>query len=578
MRIGIIDADLIDKGTRHPNVALMKISAYYKSKGDVVELIYEGYDTIEQFDKIFISKVFSFTRVPEGVIEKENVEYGGTGFFEDGGPCLPEEIEKHMPDYNLYTEFIENEIQKGKSRNRYSDYLDYSIGFATRGCFRKCDFCVNKKFDAAFRHSKISEFLDEKRPKIYLWDDNILSFPKWNEVLDELEATGKYFQFRQGLDLRLMDDKKAKRLNELKYYGDFIFAFDHLKDKEVIVKRIQLWKKYTNKNPKLYVISGFGSQDVHDIEDVFERVVTLMEYGCIPYIMRHEDYIKSEYKGIYVQLARWCNQPQFLKKMSFREFCVRNQFYHTTEDTICASLKAMQDFERDHPEIAKKYFDKKFENENIYNMSYGVGRKYFNKPQCSVCKKKNASWKRFFEGTMNDEIFSGLYFNGELDLNCLGYKNSECELDVGSFGRFLFNKLLDLDNQLIFIAIKSSFDVNEMVSKSRKVVIKGNQQYYYDVLKKIFLRDHEKKVILSEFAGKDNLKHLKNDLLVLANLDLIKLSSLNSNAIAELTSLGSEYIKAKEESRNVVWDKLLFRIPFIQKQKYYELNCEVQNH
>ena len=32
MNIGIIDADLLDKGTRHPNLALMKISAYYKEK------------------------------------------------------------------------------------------------------------------------------------------------------------------------------------------------------------------------------------------------------------------------------------------------------------------------------------------------------------------------------------------------------------------------------------------------------------------------------------------------------------------------------------------------------------------
>ena len=31
MKIGIIDADLLDNGTRHPNLALMKISGYYKN-------------------------------------------------------------------------------------------------------------------------------------------------------------------------------------------------------------------------------------------------------------------------------------------------------------------------------------------------------------------------------------------------------------------------------------------------------------------------------------------------------------------------------------------------------------------
>jgi len=31
MNIGIIDADLIDGGTLFPNLALMKLSSYYKS-------------------------------------------------------------------------------------------------------------------------------------------------------------------------------------------------------------------------------------------------------------------------------------------------------------------------------------------------------------------------------------------------------------------------------------------------------------------------------------------------------------------------------------------------------------------
>ena len=32
MKIGIIDADLLDKGTRHPNLALMKIADIIKRK------------------------------------------------------------------------------------------------------------------------------------------------------------------------------------------------------------------------------------------------------------------------------------------------------------------------------------------------------------------------------------------------------------------------------------------------------------------------------------------------------------------------------------------------------------------
>ena len=360
MKVGLIDADLLDNGTRHPNLALMKISAYRKELGDEVELL-ENYNNIKDYDKVFISKVFTFTKVPINLEEYDNITIGGTGFFNDGGESLKDEIEHHMPDYTLYNKYIDKKIENGESRLRYKDYLDYSIGFTTRGCFRKCSFCVNKKYDRVHRHAKVSEFLDESRKKIYLWDDNFLAYPKWEEVLDELEATGKQFQFRQGLDIRLMTDKKAKRFSKVKYNGDFIFAFDNLKDKKEVTRGLSVWKKYNKKTTKLYVLSGYESQDEKDIENVFERIRILMKYQCLPYIMRYEEYKNSPYRGMYINLARWCNQPNFFKKKSFREFCEANQEASKTNNT-CATMRYMNWFEERHPEIAKKYFDLKFSN------------------------------------------------------------------------------------------------------------------------------------------------------------------------------------------------------------------------
>ena len=79
MNIGIIDADLLDNGTRHPNLALMKISGYYKEKGHTVSLL-DSYEVLEDYDQIYISKVFSYTRVPEGIISLPNVTIGGLAF------------------------------------------------------------------------------------------------------------------------------------------------------------------------------------------------------------------------------------------------------------------------------------------------------------------------------------------------------------------------------------------------------------------------------------------------------------------------------------------------------------------
>lgn len=368
-KIGLIDADLLDKGTRHPNLVIMKLSGYFKEKGCEVELI-ENYDRItvnnyagiKDYDAIYISKVFDFTKIDEKILEFENVYFGGTGFFFTGGMDLPYCIEHHMPDYHIYDSFIEHDTKHDNKEVYWKDYTDYSIGFATRGCFRKCDFCVNKKYDRVHFHSHISEWLDKDRKGIYLWDDNIFGYGKWKEVFEELKATGKPFQFRQGLDIRLLTAEKAKALNEAKYMGDIIFAFDHIEDKPIIEKQLRLWRKYSNKNTKLYVLSGFYGQDEKEIESVFERIKVIMEYGCLPYIMRHKDYEKSPYKGLFIQIARWCNMPQCFKKMTFREFCEANQKRIKTEGRLGSSMKALKEFEDKFPNIAAKYFDLRFEN------------------------------------------------------------------------------------------------------------------------------------------------------------------------------------------------------------------------
>ena len=359
--IGIIDVDLLDHGTRHPNLALMKISAFYKKNNYRVTLL-EDYSNIENYQMVFVSKVFSFSFIPDGIITKENVQIGGTGFFVDGGPNLPNEIEHSMPDYDLYSRYVQKKLDQGEPRQRYIDYLDFSIGFTTRGCFRKCDFCVNKKYDIAEKHSPISEFYDPNRKYIYLWDDNFLACKDWKEILDELSMTNRGFQFRQGLDLRLMNKEKALALTNVKYHGDYIFAFDHVEDMALIIHKLKLWRTYSKKSTKLYVLVAYDSIDEKDIENIFIRIEVLMNFKCLPYVMRYEKYKESKFRSLYIQIARWTNQPRFFKKMSFREFCVANQKYAKNQNKMCACLHALTEFENEFPNIAEKYFDLKYDD------------------------------------------------------------------------------------------------------------------------------------------------------------------------------------------------------------------------
>ena len=92
MKIAIIDADLISRNKhRFPNLACMKISGYYKALGNTVQLKI-NYEDLNQYDKVFISKVFTDTSINSDVLTLPNVEYGGTGFFYDKAPKLPDEI------------------------------------------------------------------------------------------------------------------------------------------------------------------------------------------------------------------------------------------------------------------------------------------------------------------------------------------------------------------------------------------------------------------------------------------------------------------------------------------------------
>lgn len=387
-RVGIIDADLLDHGTRHPNLALLKISAFCKEHGCEVRLICDyneilpehffGKKTLKkEYNLLVMSRVFHFTKIPDEVqdlIDGGYIMYGGTGFYKTGDPVpqLPRIVEHHMPDYHLYDEYIDK-VTGGDDKlkkKKFDDYLNYSIGFATRGCIRHCDFCVNRESDGVKMHSPIEEFLDSSRPNIYLWDDNIMAAGTlFFKIMDDLKKTGKPFQFRQGMDMRLMTAKKAKYLNDAKHHGDYIFAFDHIEDSEIIQKKLTIWRENCKKSTKLYVLCGYDSQDEVDIRNTFERIRILMTFGCVPYIMRHEDYLKSDFRCLYVQIARWCNQQDFFKKKSFRQYCEANEDYHQAgkhKDYHCACYQSMLDFEAQFPDIAKEYFDLRYDQLNPY--------------------------------------------------------------------------------------------------------------------------------------------------------------------------------------------------------------------
>lgn len=385
----------------------MKLSSYYKNLGWEVELKTD-YENLQDYDKVTISKVFMDTEIPfepddkslktesgiadfykdNPILNLPNVQYGGTGFFYDISPKLEEDIEHIMPDYHLYDKWVDKQLKNSGKRKDFTYYLDYSIGFMTRGCIRQCSFCVNKNYKKCSLHSSLNEFLDNDRPYICLLDDNVLACKDWREVFNELISIGKKFQFKQGVDERLLTDEKCEVLfNQSKWIGDRIFAFDNIKDRELIENRLQMIRRHTNRQIKFYTFCGFNHEEpghyteefwAKDIRDLFERIKILMSYGCLPYVMRYKDYELSPYRGMYISIANWCNQPSLFRKMSFSKFCknrgmsnenykiYKNRFneYLADGNQKGSTWRYMEEFSQKYPNIAKMYFDMKWDYSN----------------------------------------------------------------------------------------------------------------------------------------------------------------------------------------------------------------------
>ena len=398
--VGLVDADLLCNGTRHPNLALLKIAGYLFDNNISFELIINPEADISKYSHIYLSKVFTFTEEPSFYLkasasEKKKFHVGGTGYYaneksiskfrklrDEDMERLPNDsylktlVCKHngkhgidmavqMPYYHLYDEYIKKQIAAGFKRDKYKDYLDYSIGFLTRKCYRHCPFCVNKLENGVVPYSKLEWFHDKSRPHVYFWDDNFLAAPYdvWHPILQYLIDNKISFQFRQGLDERQLAESEhgeemARMLGLSRYNGDFIYAFDNWKDRPIIEKALKIWKRHCpNKGTKFYLFCGFmqtpsGYDKFYkDIWELFQRIKILMQYGCVGYVMRHEDYHKAPIENLYVQIARWCNQQAFYKKMSFWEFCYRNQSYweehQRNNDIRRPRLMSFENFMRD---------------------------------------------------------------------------------------------------------------------------------------------------------------------------------------------------------------------------------------
>lgn len=305
MKIGLIDVD----GHNYPNIPLMKISAWHKLQGDHVEWYHPLFSG--HMDKVYMSKVFSFTPDYEYEVNADEVVRGGTGYainLIDGREVfdksqdkdLPPEIEHIYPDYGLY------------------GITDTAYGFLSRGCPRGCDFChvKAKEGQCSYKVADLSEFWHGQKD-IILCDPNILACPDHIELLKQLVDSKARVEFNQGLDIRLINDRNLELLQQIRLQNIHL-AFDRWQDKDIIEPKLRQFVKKTGFNRNkgktvCYILVNFDTTLEQDIY----RIQLCRELNISPYPMIYD---KEHCDPVYRHLQRWCNNFVFWICPTFEEY------------------------------------------------------------------------------------------------------------------------------------------------------------------------------------------------------------------------------------------------------------------
>lgn len=304
MKIGLIDVDFYGRknillNKNFPNLALMKISAWHKRKGDTTEL----FNIMKQntYDKIYASKVFSWSKLPFNL--PKGTIMGGSGY--DVNKKLPYSIEHIYPDYTLYPD------------------MDYAMGYISRGCNNNCEFCIVRKKEGNIKfNAPIEEFWkDQKKMKIL--DNSIGVCKEAYTELEKIRDLGIKLDITQGFNVRLVTHKFASILSDIKCMTEqWHIAWDWNKDKDVVLKGIDTLIEHGIPKNKLmvYCLVGFEGDFLKDLK----RVNTLKNLEIRPYVMQYKDLNSNKKIDLgrkYKLLSDWANFKPMFWKFSFNKYC-----------------------------------------------------------------------------------------------------------------------------------------------------------------------------------------------------------------------------------------------------------------
>lgn len=270
---------------RLPNLALMRIAAHHRERGDDIELRIGNPEPrlwSEQPDMVYASAIFQSSmslakRVqsmyPQAII-------GGTG-WSIGTTLESIGITTQASDYSIYPDFRQ------------------SIGFTQRGCRLKCEFCVVPQKEGRVQVDQTIADIwrgGDWPMEVILLDNDFFGQPPqaWRARVRELVDGNFKVSFTQGINARCLTDEAAEAIASVRYYNDrmttrrIYTAWDNNGDEEALFRGLNRLVRYGVKPDHImvYMLCGYWLGETHADRDY--RRSRLREFGARPYPMPYQ--------------------------------------------------------------------------------------------------------------------------------------------------------------------------------------------------------------------------------------------------------------------------------------------------
>lgn len=297
--------------SKYPPLGLMKISSYHrKIKGDNVTFVRGCNIRVrdEYWDRVYITTLFTYTwreTVKTINFYRETLFSFARKIFVGGilASLMPKDLfnatgiipvegllddpTKIKQDDDIIIDNLAPDYEILKQVNFPYGFTNSYFGYSTRGCMRNCEFCAVNRFEPDYiPYIDIKEWIKEVRDQdvekqnLILMDNNVLFSKDFDKIIDDIKAAGffkgatfgktkrrRIIDFNQGLDARLLTERKMRRLAEISL-EPMRLAFDDIKYTRAYIRAVRLAHKYDQKDMSNYILYNYKDTP----EDFYERL------------------------------------------------------------------------------------------------------------------------------------------------------------------------------------------------------------------------------------------------------------------------------------------------------------------